>query len=81
MTEMLALGQVTGIRVPTWEQEDLRDLSRLRATAAKNPAHARQQVNAILLRHGRHRDRGNSPAGARPWRRPYSTANTCKGNE
>jgi transposase len=40
------------LRVPTREQEDLRDLSRLRATAAKNLAHARQHVNAILLRHG-----------------------------
>ncbi len=52
LAEMLALGQVTEVRVPTREQEDLRDLSRLRATAAKNLAHARQHVNAILLRHG-----------------------------
>ncbi len=52
LAEMLALGQVTEVRVPTREQEDLRDLSRLRATAAKNLAHARQRVNAILLRHG-----------------------------
>ncbi|MCG2621238.1 IS110 family transposase [Arthrobacter sp. I2-34] len=52
LAEMLALGQVTDVRVPTREQEDLRDLSRLRATAAKNLAHARQHVNAILLRHG-----------------------------
>jgi transposase len=52
LAEMLALGQVTEVRVPTREQEDLRDLSRLRATAAKNLAHARQHVNASLLRHG-----------------------------
>lgn len=52
LAEMLALGQVTQVRVPTREQEDLRDLSRLRATAAKDLAHARQHVNAILLRHG-----------------------------
>lgn len=52
LAEMLALGQVTEVTVPTPEQEDLRDLSRLRATAAKNLAHARQHVNAILLRHG-----------------------------
>jgi transposase len=52
LAEMLALGQVTEVRVPTPEQEDLRDLSRLRATAAKDLAHARQHVNAILLRHG-----------------------------
>ncbi|SER33500.1 hypothetical protein [Arthrobacter sp. OV608] len=43
---------VIEVRVPTREQEDLRDLSPLRATAAKNPAHARHHVNAILLRHG-----------------------------
>ena len=52
VAEMLALGQVTEVRVPTREQEDLRDLSRMRATAAKNLAHARRHVNAILLRHG-----------------------------
>jgi transposase len=52
LAEMLALGQATEVRVPTREQEDLRDLSRLRATAAKSLAHARQHVNAILLRHG-----------------------------
>lgn len=52
LAEMLALGQVTVVRIPTREQEDLRDLSRLRATAAKDLAHARQHVNALLLRHG-----------------------------
>ena len=52
LAEMLALGQVTEVRVPTPEQEDLRDLSRLRFRAAKDLAHARQHVNAILLRHG-----------------------------
>ncbi|WP_427017058.1 IS110 family transposase [Pseudarthrobacter sp. P1] len=52
LAEMLAVGSVTEVRVPTREQEDLRDLSRLRATAAKDLAHARQHVNAILLRHG-----------------------------
>jgi transposase len=52
LAEMLALGSVTEVRVPTRDQEDLRDLSRLRATAAKDLAHARQHVNAVLLRHG-----------------------------
>ena len=52
LAEMLALGQVTEVRVPSREQEDLRDLSRLRASAAKDLAHARQHLNAILLRHG-----------------------------
>ncbi|MHA7271792.1 transposase, partial [Arthrobacter sp. HLT1-20] len=48
----LALGQVTEVRVPARAQEDLRDLSRLRATTAKNLTHTRQRLNAILLRHG-----------------------------
>lgn len=52
LAEMLAVGSVTEVRVPTPEQEELRDLSRLRAVAAKNLAHARHRVNAILLRHG-----------------------------
>jgi transposase len=52
LTEMLAIGSITAVRVPTPAQEDLRDLSRLRARAAKNLAHARQHVNALLLRHG-----------------------------
>lgn len=52
LAEMLALGQVTEVRVPTREQEDLRDLSRLRARTAKDLAQSRQQVNAVLLRHG-----------------------------
>ena len=52
LAEMIALGSVTEVRVPTRDQEDLRDLSRLRAAAAKDLAHARQHVNAVLLRHG-----------------------------
>jgi transposase len=52
LAEMLSLGLVTEVPVPTREQEDLRDLSRLRATAAKNLAHGRQHLNAILLRRG-----------------------------
>lgn len=49
---MLATGSVTEVRVPTREQEDLRDLSRLRSVAARDLSHARQRLNAILLRHG-----------------------------
>lgn len=52
LAEMLAVGQVTEVRVPSPNQEALRDVSRLRTGAARNLAHARQQVNAILLRHG-----------------------------
>jgi transposase len=49
---MLAVGSVTKVRIPDPEEEALRDLSRLRSGTAKDLAHARQHVNAILLRHG-----------------------------
>ncbi len=52
LVEMLATGSVTEVRVPTREQEDLRDLSRLRSAAARDLSHARQRLNALLLRHG-----------------------------
>jgi transposase len=49
---MLAVGSVTEVRIPDPEEEALRDLSRLRSGTARDLAHARQHVNAILLRHG-----------------------------
>ena len=49
---MLAVGSVTEVRVPDPDEEAIRDLSRLRSGTAKDLAHARQRVNAILLRHG-----------------------------
>ncbi|WP_181039037.1 transposase, partial [Arthrobacter sp. Y81] len=52
LAEMLAVGSVTEVRIPDPEEEALRDLSRLRSGTAKDLAHARQHVNAILLRHG-----------------------------
>jgi transposase len=52
LAEMLAVGAVTEVHVPDEQTEALRDLSRLRAVASKDLTHARQQVNAILLRHG-----------------------------
>ncbi|WP_120521706.1 IS110 family transposase [Arthrobacter celericrescens] len=52
LAEMLAVGRVTEVRIPDPEQEALRDVSRLRASAARDLAHARQHVNAFLLRHG-----------------------------
>jgi transposase len=52
LAEMLAVGSVTEVRIPDPDEEALRDLSRLRAGAAKDLAHARQHVNAVLLRHG-----------------------------
>lgn len=52
LAEMLAVGSVTEVSVPDPDEEALRDLSRLRSGTAKDLAHARQHVNAILLRHG-----------------------------
>lgn len=52
LAEMLAVGSVTEVRIPDLDEEALRDLSRLRSGTAKDLAHARQHVNAILLRHG-----------------------------
>src|SRR6476620_11007226 len=52
LAEMLAVGSVTEVRIPDPDEESLRDLSRLRSGTARDLAHARQHVNAILLRHG-----------------------------
>lgn len=52
LARMLCLGQITPVRVPTTEQEGLRDVSRARQRAAGDLAHARQRINAIMLRHG-----------------------------
>lgn len=52
LAEMLAVGSVTEVRIPDPEEEALRDLSRLRSGTANDLAHARQHVNALLLRHG-----------------------------
>lgn len=52
LAEMLAVGSVTEVRIPDPDEEALRDLSRLRSGTATDLAHARQHVNAILLRHG-----------------------------
>lgn len=52
LARMLSLGQVTAVRVPTEDQEALRDLSRARQQASKELAHARQRINALMLRRG-----------------------------
>jgi transposase len=52
LAEMLAVGSVIEVRIPSLEEEALRDLSRLRSGTATDLAHGRQHVNAILLRHG-----------------------------
>lgn len=52
LAEMLAVGSVTEVRIPDPDEEAVRGLSRLRSGMAKDLAHARQHVNAVLLRHG-----------------------------
>jgi transposase len=52
LASMLALGEVTKVTIPDTEQEALRDLSRTRHVASIDLSHAKQRVNAILLRHG-----------------------------
>lgn len=52
LARMLSLGEVTAVRIPTVEQEALRDLSRTRLQTQQTLAQSKQQLNALLLRHG-----------------------------
>jgi len=45
-------GDLTAVRVPNREDEAMRDLTRAREDAKKAERKGRQQLNAILLRHG-----------------------------
>src|SRR5208282_4088858 len=45
-------GELTPVRVPSAEDEAMRDLSRARGDAKKAERKARQQLGAFLLRHG-----------------------------
>ena len=49
---MLSLGEITEVRIPPIEQEGLRDVSRARQRAVGDLTHARQRINAMILRHG-----------------------------
>lgn len=46
-------GELTAVRVPTEAEEAVRDLVRVRAALLADRKRARQQINAMLLRHGR----------------------------
>lgn len=54
LARMLSLDEITAVRIPTVDQEGLRDVSRARQRAVGDLTHARQRINAILLRHGVH---------------------------
>ncbi|MGP4992733.1 IS110 family transposase [Glutamicibacter ardleyensis] len=52
LAKILSLGEVTEVRIPTMEQESLRDLSRTRLQALKTLKLAKQRLGVLLLRHG-----------------------------
>ncbi|MCG2621505.1 IS110 family transposase [Arthrobacter sp. I2-34] len=52
LARMLRLGEIVPVRVPTADQEAMRDLCRAHAAAVKDLTHARQRINAMLLRQG-----------------------------
>lgn len=52
LARMLSLGEITEVRVPPVGQEGLRDVSRARQRAVGDLTHARQRINAMILRHG-----------------------------
>ncbi|WP_166827269.1 IS110 family RNA-guided transposase [Brevibacterium limosum] len=51
LARMLSLGEITAVRVPPIGQEGLRDVSRARQRAVLDLTHARQRINAMILRH------------------------------
>ncbi|MEY9260352.1 transposase [Brevibacterium epidermidis] len=52
LARMLSLGEITAVRIPPIGQEGLRDVSRARQRAVVDLTHARQRINAMILRHG-----------------------------
>lgn len=52
LARLYRAGELTAVRVPSNEDEAMRDLSRAREDAKKAERKARQQLNAFLLRHG-----------------------------
>lgn len=54
LARLYRAGELTPVRVPSSEDEAMRDLSRAREDAKKAERKTRQQLNAFLLRHGLH---------------------------
>lgn len=52
LAQLLQVGQITGIRVPTVSQESARDLVRAREDVRGDLMRARHRVSKLLLRHG-----------------------------
>jgi transposase len=60
LARLLRSGDLTAVWVPDQEQERMRDLSRARDDLKAQERAARQQLNAFLLRHGRHWPKGKT---------------------
>ncbi len=60
LARLLRSGDLRAVWVPDQEQEMMRDLSRARDDMKEQERKARQQLNAFVLRHGRHWARGKS---------------------
>jgi transposase len=53
LARLLRAGELTPVRVPSEEQEAVRELARARAASLDDRKRAQLRVNALLLRHGR----------------------------
>ena len=60
LARFLASGHLTGIRIPTPEEEALRDLVRAREDLKIKETNTKRQLNSLMLRHGRNFDKGKS---------------------
>jgi transposase len=60
LARKLRAGELTRVWVPGVEQEAMRDFTRCRSDFKAQQLKARQQLNAFVLRHGHHWERGKS---------------------
>lgn len=68
LSRKLRAGELRAVWVPGVEQEAMRDLSRCRSDFKVQQLKARQQLNAFVLRHGHHWERGKSRWTQAHWR-------------
>ena len=54
LAQFLRSGDLTSVWIPSEEQEAMRDLTRARGDMKAQEIKAKQQLNAFVLRHGRH---------------------------
>ena len=65
----LRSGHLTAIRVPTREEEGLRDLLRVREVTKKEATNLKRRIKSLLLRQGRETDKTRWTKGHREWLR------------